>query len=308
MNAPLVSVIIPTFGRPDTLVRSIRSVLAQTYESIEILVVDDNNPGTQERKLTEAVMQEFHSYDRIKYLQHEKNRNGSAARNTGFGASKGQFIMFLDDDDEFMPEKVSRQLIRLQGLDASWAACYTGFIRKKNDKVVMRSRETREGSLLVEELMRNLFVHAGSNLMIRRSVVEEMHGFDESFERNQDVEFLVRILKQYKLAYVDYVGLIVHVHTNKSIKKNFHEITNDFIGKFSATIEQLPKEDKRKVFEMLNLQIIKYYASKRQIGEVRRIMRTEKIPLGTVLSFFTYLIRRIITKKAYGYTLKVRSL
>ncbi|WP_363299999.1 glycosyltransferase, partial [uncultured Sphaerochaeta sp.] len=55
MNAPLVSVIIPTFGRPDALVRSIRSVLAQTYEPIEILVVDDNNPGSQERKLTEAV-------------------------------------------------------------------------------------------------------------------------------------------------------------------------------------------------------------------------------------------------------------
>ncbi len=308
MSTPLVSVIIPTFGRPETLVRSIRSVLAQTYESIEILVVDDNNPGTQERKLTEAVMQQFQSFDRIKYLQHEKNRNGSAARNTGFRASEGQFVMFLDDDDEFMPEKVTHQLKRLQGLDASWAACYTGFIRKKDGKVVMRSRETREGSLLVEELMRNLFVHAGSNLMIRRSVVDEMHGFDESFERNQDVEFLVRVLKNYKLAYVDYVGLVVHVHTNTSIKKNFHEITNDFIGKFSATIEQLPEKDKRRVYEMLNLQIIKYYASKKQLSEVRRIMHAEQIPLRTVLSFFTYLIRRILTKKAYGYALKVRPL
>lgn len=308
MTEALVSVIIPTFGRSETLLRSIQSVLAQTYNPIEILVVDDNNPGTPGRKQTEEVMRQFQGFDHIHYLQHDMNRNGSAARNTGFRASEGQFIMFLDDDDEFMPEKVARQVERLQGLDGSWAACYTGFLRKRENKIVMRSKETREGSLLVEELMRNLFVHAGSNLMIRRSVVEEMHGFDESFERNQDVEFLVRVLKQYKLAYVDYVGLVVHVHTNTSIKKNFHEITNDFIGKFSATIEQLPKEEKRRVYEMLNLQIIKYYASKKQLSEVRRIMRNEQIPLSTVLSFFIYLIRRILTKKAYGYVLKVRPL
>jgi hypothetical protein len=157
----------------------------------------------------------------------------------------------------------------------------------------------------VEELMRNLFVHAGSNLMVRRAVVEEMNGFDESFERNQDVEFLVRILRKYKLAYVDYVGLIVHMHINTGVKKNFHEITNDFIKKFAGTIEQLPEEDVIRVYRMLYLQVIKYYASKGNMGEVIKVMKDQHIPLTSVLSFFLYLIRRIVTKRAYGFMLKV---
>jgi glycosyltransferase involved in cell wall biosynthesis len=305
MNNPLVSVIIPTYGRPDTLQRAIQSVHNQTYKAIEIIVVDDNSPESEARYQTEQVMQQYRAYPNILYLQHEQNRNGSAARNTGFRASHGDFIMFLDDDDEFLPEKVAKQLQRLQTLDTSWAACYSAFIRKRNNKIVIRSAENREGQLLVEELMRNLFVHAGSNLMVRRAVVEEMNGFDESFERNQDVEFLVRILRKYKLAYVDYVGLIVHMHINTGVKKNFHEITNDFIKKFAGTIEQLPEEDVIRVYRMLYLQVIKYYASKGNMGEVIKVMKDQHIPLTSVLSFFLYLIRRIVTKRAYGFMLKV---
>lgn len=305
MSNPLVSVIIPTYGRPDTLQRAIQSVLNQTYESIEIIIVDDNNPESEARIQTEQVMQQYCTYTNILYLQHEQNKNGSAARNTGFRASHGIFIMFLDDDDEFLPEKVSQQLERLQSLDTSWAACYSAFIRKRNNEIVIRSAETREGQLLVDELMRNLFVHAGSNLMVRRAVVEEMNGFDESFERNQDVEFLVRILKKYKLAYVDYVGLVVHMHTNTVSKKNFHEITNDFIKKFADTIEQLPEQDVIRIYRMLYLQVIKYYASKGKIGEIMKVMKDQHIPLVSVVSFFLYLVRRIVTKKAYGFMLKV---
>ncbi|MBG0767431.1 MAG: glycosyltransferase family 2 protein [Spirochaetaceae bacterium] len=305
MNNPLVSVIIPTYGRPDTLQRAIQSVHNQTYKAIEIIVVDDNSPESEARYQTEQVMQQYRAYPNILYLQHEQNRNGSAARNTGFRASHGDFIMFLDDDDEFLSEKVAKQLQRLQTLDTSWAACYSAFIRKRKNKIVIRSAENREGQLLVEELMRNLFVHAGSNLMVRRAVVEEMNGFDESFERNQDVEFLVRILRKYKLAYVDYVGLIVHMHINTGVKKNFHEITNDFIKKFAGTIEQLPEEDVIRVYRMLYLQVIKYYASKGNMGEVIKVMKDQHIPLTSVLSFFLYLIRRIVTKRAYGFMLKV---
>lgn len=88
MNHPIVSVIIPTFGRPDTLVRAIRSVLSQTYPDVETIVVDDNEPGSAERRATELQMRQFADNRRIRYIQHKHNRNGAAARNTAPGIQK----------------------------------------------------------------------------------------------------------------------------------------------------------------------------------------------------------------------------
>ena len=215
MTENLVSVIIPTYDRPRMLMRTIDSVLNQSYSNIEVIVVDDNEPETNARRETENLILQVQD-KRLIYIKHEKNKNGSAARNSGFKVSKGEFIMFLDDDDEFFEEKISKQLEKMMSLDDTWGASYSGYIRKLNGKVKIKSNETREGNLLVEELGRNLFVHAGSNLMIRRNVVEELDGFDENFMRNQDIEFLVRLLKKYKLAYVNCIGLIV----NKDDKKN----------------------------------------------------------------------------------------
>ena len=89
---PLVSVVIPTYSRPTFLKRCIESVLNQTYKNIEIFVVDDNNPDTDARRQTEEVMQQYANNPVVRYLQHEKNRNGSAARNTGWRCASGKYI------------------------------------------------------------------------------------------------------------------------------------------------------------------------------------------------------------------------
>ena len=136
----LVSVIIPTYKRPETLKRAVDSVLNQTYENIEVIVADDNGIGTEFGLATEAVMKEYASDPRVKYVQHEVNINGSAARNTGFRASSGDYIMLLDDDDEFTPVKVKAQVEKLESLDESWGVCYTSFIRVFGDKDKFLSR------------------------------------------------------------------------------------------------------------------------------------------------------------------------
>lgn len=274
-NQPLVSVVIPTYKRPDVLPRSINSVLNQSYDNYEIIVVDDNNPEWEERKETNSIMQQYADNSKVIYIQHPYNKNGSAARNTGFRASNGKYIMFLDDDDEFTRDKIYQQVYCLENKDKTWGACYTGYVRMNSkNKVVVKGAETREGALLVEELKRNLFVHAGSNLMIRRSVIEELNGFDESFLRNQDVEFLVRLLKKYKLAYVDVTGLIVHIHESTA-KVNFIDLTNQYISKFTNDIEELDANEKKAVYEMYALQQFRYYLIteknlKKALNEIRR--------------------------------------
>lgn len=301
----LVSVIIPTYKRFDTLSTAIQSVIEQTYNNIEIIVVDDNDPDTTYRKNTESIMEKYKNCSNIKYIKHERNKNGSAARNTGFRNSRGDYIMYLDDDDEFLPEKVESQLSCLEELDASWGACYTNYIRKKDGKIIAYGAEKKQGFLLNQELARNLFIHAGSNLMVRREVVEEVGGFNEKFQRNQDIEFLVKVLIKYKLAYVDKLGLIVNIYHKPGLF-DFEQITKQYIKEFSSVIKTLSNEEQKTIFCIINLQLFRYYLTKQRNFKksIKHIM-VNKIPIGMVLQYMVYLAKRRITKKAYGF--KIRS-
>lgn len=303
-ESKLVSIIIPTYKRADTLSRAIDSVLRQTYKNLEIIVVDDNNPASESRKHTEKAMEKYRNCNKVLYIKHEKNKNGSAARNTGFRHSSGQYIMFLDDDDEFMPDKVKAQVGLLDSLDNSWGACYTNYVRKLKGKIAAYGAEKRSGNLLTQELMRNLFIHAGSNLLIRRCVVDDIGGFDESFPRNQDVEFLIRILKKYKLGYIDIFGLVVNINyrTEKSIP-DFICVTEQYIQKFKPIISLLPEKDQKRVYKMLHLQIFRHYISSWKIKTAAQTVIKNNIPIIDVIRYLVYLAKRFATKKAYGFDL-----
>ena len=108
-NNHLVSVIIPTYKRSDMLPRAIASVLGQTYQNIQVVVVDDNNPDTEWRETTSKKMEAYADDSRVKYVCHEQNMNGSVARNTGIHESDGDIVCFLDDDDWFLPTKIEKQ-------------------------------------------------------------------------------------------------------------------------------------------------------------------------------------------------------
>lgn len=92
---PKISVIIPTYGIPVYLVKSIQSVINQTIDDWELIIVDDNNPDTEARISTERLVSAFCKQDqRITYIKHERNKNGAAARNTGIKAAKWRILSF----------------------------------------------------------------------------------------------------------------------------------------------------------------------------------------------------------------------
>lgn len=103
-NNPKVSVIIPTYNRAHLIGRAIKSVLNQTYKDFEIIIVDD---GSTDK--TEEVVKDFKD-ERVRYIRREKNKGGSAARNTGIKAARGEYIAFQDSDDEWLPEKLEKQM------------------------------------------------------------------------------------------------------------------------------------------------------------------------------------------------------
>jgi glycosyltransferase involved in cell wall biosynthesis len=171
-SLPRVSIIIPTYNRSKLLQLTVESVLNQTYPALEVIVVDDGSKDD-----TEKVMQKYAG--RVTYIK-QANRGVSAARNTGFRVSSGQYINFLDDDDLFMPTKIERQVQMLEARpEAGLVHCRYYYVDENAnpiDKVgLLPERE------VLKKLVCGCFLWSGAPL-IRRQCLERVGGFDEETE------------------------------------------------------------------------------------------------------------------------------
>lgn len=177
---PLVSVIISSYGGGQYLARAVISVLMQTYQDVEVIVVDDNGVGTDAQIATESVMSNFKDNKRVKYVCHEINKNGSAARNTGANAARGKYLALLDDDDEYLPEKIERQVELLEQLDESYALVYCGHETFVDGKSIGITHKTKSGHLFYEVMKHDVLI-GSTSFLIRREAWDSIAGFDESF-------------------------------------------------------------------------------------------------------------------------------
>ncbi len=120
---PKVSVVVLTHNRRRLLRRAISSILNQTFQDFEIVLVDDASTDN-----TPEVVRSFGDA-RIKYIRHEVNKGEAGSRNTGVTSSSGDYIAFLDDDDEWLPEKLEQQVRLLDSSPSQVGAVYTGFLK-----------------------------------------------------------------------------------------------------------------------------------------------------------------------------------
>ena len=104
-NMELISVVITTHGRGDRLEYAVKSATAQTYENIEVIVVDDNSDCLKERKKTEQIIKK---YSGVRLVENVKNLGGAMSRNAGIAAAKGKLVSFLDDDDQYLPDRIEK--------------------------------------------------------------------------------------------------------------------------------------------------------------------------------------------------------
>lgn len=238
-NKPLVSIIIPTYKSSNTLKRAVISVLNQTYKNIEVIVVDDNNPDTEHRTKTEAVMKEFEKNSRVKYIKHERNKNGAAARNTGFRHSKGEYICFLDDDDVFLEKKVEKQVEFLQE-NGQFDGVYTW--RYQHGNVISYDKSGD----LSEEILSLAFTPYTSSIMIKRECYDFLNGFDESYKRHQDFEFLLRFFKHFSIGLVKepLVEIRGNEVDNRLHGKEMEQLKDQFLSQFNSYILDIDKRKK----------------------------------------------------------------
>ncbi|MGI6701986.1 MAG: glycosyltransferase family 2 protein [Christensenellales bacterium] len=234
-----VSVIIPTYKRAEKLERAIESVLNQTYHNIEVIIVDDNNPDTEYRKITEEIMQKYINNPKVIYIKHEKNKNGAAARNTGIRHSQGLYIAFLDDDDYYLSEKIEKQVNFLEA-NNEYDGVYCGKKRKGKDIIPKYS-----GDLTIKYLKAEISIGTPT-LLIKKEAILRLNGFDETFNRHQDVEFLLRYFEHYKLGYVEDVLLVIGDNEGENILKGkkLDELKKKFFKTFSSKINELNEKNK----------------------------------------------------------------
>lgn len=181
-NLPLVSVVIPTYNRPEFIWRACENVLNQTYKNIEIIVADDNSPSSYS-EFQERIKQ----LDNITYVRRDANGGGAAARNTGIEHAKGTFIAFLDDDDEWVPKKLEEQVTALLK-NPEIRASHCGYKYKSNEKSVIEPE-----SIYAKEDLRKRNVLASTSGLICDAELVRAIRFDASIKRSQDWDLYLRL-------------------------------------------------------------------------------------------------------------------
>lgn len=231
-NNPLVSVIIPTFKRSEFLIRAVQSVLNQTYTNIEIIVVDDNDGENDYRKNTIANLTKFIEDGVIIYLKHHQNKGLPTARNTGIGIAKGEFIAFLDDDDEWLSEKIAKQVLLFEKLDSTYGivGSYWKVINEFDKTDHIRTLSHRGD--LSKILALNHF-SPPSMVMVKTKYLKEIDCFDENFRWREDIELYYRLSFVCKFDFVEEVLVNYYQHPNA--------LSTNFEKKLSAVVQYLEK-------------------------------------------------------------------
>lgn len=211
-KVPKVNVIIPTSGRSGLLKRAIKSVLEQTFQDFEIIVVDDNNPG-EIKAQTHEIVRDFND-ERLRYVPHEINKGNAAARNTGINLAKGEYVAFLDDDDIFLPQKLEEHINILDESAEDVVLTYSqhyGIDRENNYKVITPTKNEGKSGYIYEYMLRCYFEniwHLAILFQIWDAIVKKQFMQGMFFDEGGVDGFLLRLARRGKFIFV---AKVLHV-------------------------------------------------------------------------------------------------
>jgi O-methyltransferase/8-demethyl-8-(2,3-dimethoxy-alpha-L-rhamnosyl)tetracenomycin-C 4'-O-methyltransferase len=186
---PEVSVVIPTYNRAATVERAIQSALAQTLPPLEVIVVDDASDDRTEERLGMI------RSPLLQVIRHAQNRGAAGARNSGIEAARGDFIAFLDADDEWLPNKLTVQLPQLLSAPAHTAVSCTGAMMHLLDHARQLEIHPTDTPDWHRRLLLGCDLSPGTTLLALRSVFEKLGLFDVALRRFEDWDWLIRYTK-----------------------------------------------------------------------------------------------------------------
>ena len=190
---PTIAVVIPTFNRDSVVSRAIDSALRQTLLPAEIIVVDDGSTDNTPSLIAAK-------YSAISYLRTE-NKGVSAARNLGIKKAKSEWIAFLDSDDEWLPQKLEKQVAYLSR-EQKYKVAHCDEIWIRNGKRVnQKAKHKKYGGYIFEKCL-PLCVISPSAVIIRRELFDELGCFDETLPACEDYDLWLRICAKYPVLFV----------------------------------------------------------------------------------------------------------
>ena len=203
---PLVTVVITTYRRPKLAQRAVKSVLAQNYQPVDIIVVEDGSDNGIEAWL------QAEGLSHIRYMRHRENMGLAAARNTGLLNARGEYIAYLDDDDEWLPEKLKKQVDLAETKRNAFQIFYCGTISETEGGQVVRVPNL---SGPIYGAMMSGWTPPQSACLFRKQALEWIGGFDENLVSGIDHDIWMECaVAGYKVDFIEEALVIVGTHNN----------------------------------------------------------------------------------------------
>ena len=288
----LVSCIIPTYKRNESLSEAVYSVLNQSYKKIEVLVVDDNDPNDEYSLQVQTIVNTMND-SRVRYIQQEKHINGAAARNCGIQHSKGEMIAFLDDDDLWCPSKLEKQVILLNSLGNEYGAvsCLATF--KNNGQIIRKTSVYSEENLHKKVLERKVSIYT-CTILFRKNALIKSGIFDERLNRHQDLQVFLDHLLEYKIKLLP--EYLVEINTdiggNRPSGKSLIKIKETFFDIMKKHFDRYDDRTKKRIKAAHYFEVILVFLREKELFHAgKMIMNVGINPLAYYDLFLRYFSR-----------------
>lgn len=219
------------------MARAIRSVVNQTYKNLEIIVVDDNDGNDEYRIATQRKLKGEFGNESLIYIEHSCNKGLPAARNSGIQVARGEYIAFLDDDDEWLPQKLEKQIALFQSLSDKYGVVSCGWnlihsVNHYSKSVFPNFRGDLSNRLAVNHFS------PPSMILVKKHFLEKVNGFDEEFKWREDVELYYRLSGICLFDFVEECLVNYYYHA-ESMSRNLPQkliAVDQFIKKHQGTL------------------------------------------------------------------------
>lgn len=241
----LISVVIPSYKRLDTVVRAVNSVLNQSYKDLEVLVVDDNIPGDEFSIQLKTIVESIND-KRVRLVTQSRHVNGAKARNVGIENAKGEYVAFLDDDDEWLPLKLERQLAFLME-NPNLKGCSVLYNEYKDD-VLVHSCPPYTADNLFQKIFRREVAIFTSTVLLNRQCLIDSGMFDVNLKRHQDLQMLLRFTNKFDMGVIPEYFVKLHLDSGinrpnadaiVNVKENFFNSVSDLYDRCSIKEKRL---------------------------------------------------------------------
>jgi glycosyltransferase involved in cell wall biosynthesis len=268
----IISVIIPVFNGEKTIQKTINSVLNQTFQEFELILVDSGSTDSTLEIITQIVD------PRIKVFSYPQ-ANVAVNRNRGFSRAIGEFITFIDADDLWTPDKLEAQYKALvENPTAAVAYSWTNCI-DENGKFLRTCAYVQWTGDVYEKFLLDDFIGSGSNVMIRRSAFTAVGGFDESLTNAQDTDMWLRLAANYHFIVVPKPQILYRISDNSMSsnilgleKSNLEVITRAFKHQKAESLQHLKQYSIANLYKYLSYKVLDIYPGQQKTLQALRIL------------------------------------